>query len=202
MTKIIETHGLQLKVDHEVYTPREDSFLISDMLQTEEFSRELFMEIGTGSGIVSLSVGYPDSTVICTDINYAAARQTHENARYNGFDAVLVVCTDGTTPFRRGAIPSTVIFNPPYLPEDPEIDPYSPTYENQQLVGGKQGYETINTVLDGIQNEAEVVYTIISSLATNPVEYANMHEEWRTRVLKAENMGFETIWLLKMEFEH
>lgn len=199
MTKIIEARGLRLEVDHEVYTPREDSFMVIDILHEREFAEEYFCEIGSGSGIISLSLAARSDTVLVSEINPIAARQTHTNALHNRFDNVLTVCSDRNAPFRPGALPETIIFNPPYLPEDPDIDPYSPKHEKQQLVGGKEGDEVISELLTDLPPSQHTVYTIISSLATNPVAFSKKHPQWSTRVLKAENMGFETVWLLKLE---
>ena len=107
--------------------------------------------------------------------------------------------SDRLKAFRPNAIPSIIIFNPPYLPSNPEIDPYSPKYELQQLVGGEKGDEVISDVLNSIDNPSTILYTIISSLATNPVQFSKKHKNWITNVMGSKNMGFEIIWVLRME---
>ena len=92
-----------------------------------------------------------------------------------------------------------LIFNPPYLPEDSEIDPYSPKHELQQLVGGKKGDEVINSIINSLDDSVNIVFTMISSLATNPIEFSINKKEWSISVVSSENLGFETIWLLKLE---
>ncbi|MHA2501753.1 MAG: methyltransferase [Candidatus Kariarchaeaceae archaeon] len=199
MDKMIEARGLRINVAHEVYTPREDSFLVIDELQSIEDWDSNFMEIGPGSGIISLSLADPKTTVVCSEISYNAAHQTHENSQHNGYNNIHVVVSDLLSPFRKGALYDRIIFNPPYLPEDPEVDPYSPKYELDQLVGGPKGYETVSRLLSILDPKINKIYTILSSLATNPVDFQKLHQNWKMRVIAAKNMGFETIWLIKVE---
>jgi methylase of polypeptide subunit release factors len=169
-----------------------------DELTLVNFQTDYFMEIGPGSGIISLSLANPSSTVVCCDISYQASKQTKSNAEVNRFHNFLVVTSSLVRPFRKGSIPHVVIFNPPYLPQDSEIDPYSPKYELSQLVGGKLGFETVSELLDQISPDDTTLYTIISSLASNPIEFNEIHPKWSMKVLAAKNMGFETIWILKV----
>lgn len=198
MDRVIETRGLRLQVSPEVYTPREDSFLMVDQLSKADFTEKYLMEIGPGSGIISLSLVTRRSTVLAVDIAPPAAYQTLDNAKRNGFSNFQVIISSLAKPFRASSIPKTVIFNPPYLPEDPEVDPYSPQHELYQLVGGPKGYETVSELLHMLDPKDHLLFTIVSSLATNPVEFAQQHPRWTCRVIATENMGFEIIWILRL----
>ena len=69
MKEVIEARGLRLEVNHEVYTPREDSFLMIDLLKEQNFKSQWFCEIGPGTGIIGLSVADRKSQILMIDIN-------------------------------------------------------------------------------------------------------------------------------------
>jgi tRNA1(Val) A37 N6-methylase TrmN6 len=89
-----------------VYDPSEDSFMLADAALAEVKAGEKVLEIGTGSGVVSLFLK-DHADVIATDISPLAC----ENARRNGVEVVRADLYYGICgPF------DLVIFNPPYLP--------------------------------------------------------------------------------------
>lgn len=193
----VEQDGLRIYLDEEVYKPREDSFMVVDALKPIVGSD--FAEVGSGSGIITISLMKSEfRQVIATDINYQAAKMTKRNCKVNGKDLVHVVCTSLLLPFRKDSLPNTVIFNPPYLPEDDEVDVVTPKFELQQLVGGKQGYEMALACLELLDHTSQCVFLIISSLATNPVDFDRMTPKWKSSIVHSEYMGFETIWLVKL----
>jgi len=67
------------------------------------------------------------------------------------------------------------------------------------LVGGKKGDEVINSIINSLDDSVNMVFTMISSLATNPIEFSKNKKKWDIRVVSSKNLGFETIWLLKLE---
>ncbi len=202
MIEFIESRGLKIYTDYRVYKPREDSFLMSDLLLEEKIVTDELIEIGSGTGIILLTLAKsnPTSSYLAVEINYDAALLTRKNSKANELDAIQVICSDNIRPFRKYSIPRIVVFNPPYLPVDPEIDPYTPKYELYQLVGGDKGYETLNSTITllSILDYPVILYCIISSLSINPVEFAKLHLQWETSVISSQNMGFEVIWVLKM----
>jgi methylase of polypeptide subunit release factors len=202
MNEYIESRGLRIFTDSHVYQPREDSFLMSDILIEEKIAQGDLVEIGSGTGIIILSLAKsnPNSSYYAVEINYEAALLTKKNSIVNEFDNIQIICSNNLRPFRKNSLPKILVFNPPYLPVDPEIDPHTPKYELYQLVGGDKGYETLNDTISilSILDYPVTLYCIISSLSINPIEFANLHEEWNTSVLTSQNMGFEVIWVLKM----
>ena len=202
MIEFIESRGLKFYTDPHVYRPREDSFLMADILLENKITVNDLVEVGPGTGIIILTLAKsnPKLSYLTVEINYEAALLTRKNSVSNELDSIQVICTDNLRPFRKNSLPGIVVFNPPYLPVDPEIDPYTPKYELYQLVGGDKGYETLNVTISLLSslNYSVTLYCIISSLSINPVEFAKLHEQWDTSIITSQNMGFEVIWVLKM----
>jgi len=107
--------GLEDRREQEpdVYQPAEDSHLLAEAACERLEASDLVLEVGTGSGYVAQQIA--DETgarVIASDLNPHAVRQ----ARSAGVETVQA---DLVSPFRDGAF-DAVVFNPPYLPTDPE----------------------------------------------------------------------------------
>ena len=101
--------------DPEVYPPSEDSVMLIEALDVSP--GETILEIGCGSGVVSIHCARYGADVVCGDINPAAVRLTRANAERNGviLEAVetdVFSGIDGTF--------DTIIFNLPYLPVQEE----------------------------------------------------------------------------------
>lgn len=131
----------EFKLLDEVYDPGEDSFLLVDAALKEARSGDKVLEVGTGSGVVSLFVKDVASSVVATDISPFAC----DNARLNG---VPVVRTD----LYRGICGKfdLVIFNPPYLPTSDEERLKS--WLNRAFDGGPTGRDEIVRFLEGIDD--------------------------------------------------
>lgn len=101
--------------DPEVYPPSEDSILLIQSLDVKPGERVL--EIGCGSGVVSIHCALEGALVCCGDINPRAVSLTKKNAETNGA-AIIVRLTDVYSAFPEKF--DTVIFNLPYLPVEEE----------------------------------------------------------------------------------
>lgn len=101
--------------DPEVYPPSEDSILLIQSLDIKPGERVL--EIGCGSGVVSIHCALEGALVCCGDINPRAVSLTKKNAETNGA-AIIVRITDVYSAFPEKF--DTVIFNLPYLPVEEE----------------------------------------------------------------------------------
>ncbi len=94
----------------QVYQPEADTYLLLEAAKKEVKPGDRVLEIGTGSGLISRELAQA-SDVVATDINPHAVLC----ARSNGVDVVRSDLFAGL----RGIF-DLVLFNPPYLPTQPE----------------------------------------------------------------------------------
>lgn len=172
-----------------VYDPGEDSFMLVDAALAEVKPGEKVLEVGTGSGVVSLFLK-DVANVIATDISPLACA----NARLNG---VSVVRTDL---FRGICGPfDLVVFNPPYLPtaEDERL----PSWLNRAFDGGPTGRNVIARFLEDIGSilpPCGRVLTVFSSL-TGIDEVKEMYRShgFSVETVGEEKVPFERVVVLK-----
>lgn len=128
-----------------VYEPAEDTFLFADNLELRKTDRVL--EIGPGTGIISVIAAKTARKVVAVDINPEAVECTRQNAEHNRvkvevkegdlFDAVEDDKFD------------LVLFNTPYLPTDEDDMVHEKL--GAAWEGGADGRKTIDRFLDGLK---------------------------------------------------
>lgn len=150
----------------EVYEPAEDSWLFLDAFFGEqEFLRQRFgalrdsdhpvscLEIGVGSGILSAHVHWTLTTQLqlpafmrATDINPRAATAARSVFQRNQVDGEVLVCdlVGELLPTLRHKV-DLLIFNPPYVPTNPEEVGSSGI--EASWAGGIRGREVIDRLL-------------------------------------------------------
>jgi len=103
--------------DDDVYPPSDDSILLIGSLDVR--GGERILEIGCGSGIVSMHCAFNGGIVTCGDISKKAVALTKRNMKLNSLDAVVVETNLYSNVQGRF---DTIIFNLPYLPVKEEGD--------------------------------------------------------------------------------
>jgi len=132
---------LRIFVAPTVYEPAEDSFLLATYASGISGGKRA-LEIGCGTGIVSISAAKADAanTVLGMDVNAEAVACARHNAEANGakncrfMEANLFSSIPDTEKF------DFILFNPPYLPTTQE-EKLALEEENAAYDGGESGLE-------------------------------------------------------------
>ncbi|WP_394354266.1 HemK2/MTQ2 family protein methyltransferase [Halorarum salinum] len=179
-----------------VYAPAEDSGLLAEAAAAR--ARGTVLEVGTGSGWVAERVADVDGVerVVGSDVNPHACRR----ARDRGVEAV---CANLLDPFR-GAAFDAVLFNPPYLPTDPDAE--WDDWQEAALSGGASGRDLIEPFLDDagrVLAPSGVALLLVSSLAGfgEVIEYA-LDGGFRAETVREESFPYETLSVLALTMDN
>ncbi|MEN4006343.1 MAG: class I SAM-dependent methyltransferase [Methanobacteriaceae archaeon] len=176
---MLEYRGIVIYTHPEVYEPAEDTFLFAENLDIQRSDEVL--EIGTGTGLITVYAAQRTKRVVATDINKnaikCALKNTIANRTYN------VELREGNL-FEpvEGEKFDLILFNTPYLPTSP--DERLDEELNTAFDGGLDGRNTIDAFLDqlkGYLNDEGRVQLVQSSLSDN-----------KKTLTKLEELGFET----------
>ena len=157
----IDKKIIRIKTDQEVYFPAEDTFL---MLRNLKKISGKILEIGTGSGIISIYLAKNNKNeVYASDINKKAIENAKTNAKLNSVRIRFIV----SNLFEK--IPKKkfdyIIFNPPYLPTEKKEKLIGPL--NHAFDGGKKGDRVIKKFLKkakGFLKDEGKIFSIASNL--------------------------------------
>lgn len=136
-----------------VLIPRPETELLVDISSKaiEENGFKQIVEIGTGSGIISvmLALKHPELSITATDINEKALELAGKNAEKFGVaERITFVHTsylDGiNTPF------DFLVSNPPYIANNFPLEPHLGFEPQNALFGGSVGDEMIKTIIDTV----------------------------------------------------
>lgn len=172
-----------------VYPPSEDSELLVESLDIRKGERVL--EIGSGSGIVSLHCASNGADVTCVDINPYAVELTESNFRTNGLKADI----------RQSDLYSnvegrfdTIVFNLPYLPVDDE------GMLAKAWSGGDDGIGPLPALLEGSKDhllpDGRVVVVVSSLMDQERLSF--VLSEYSVKELGSVRIFFETISVLEI----
>ena len=168
-----------------VYEPAEDSWLMVNHLPE---IKGTVLEIGCGTGIVSVHLASKGAQVTAVDLNPKAVEATRFNSMNNGVK-IEVLEGDMFAPVE-GRRFGTIVCNPPYLP------PSDVRYEDSDLAlaveGGPTGTEFISRFLSDAPEHLEEdgsVYLITSS------RMQDLDTKWKRQIIHQEKYFFERLAL-------
>ena len=168
-----------------VYEPAEDSRLMVNHLPEITGS---ILEIGCGTGIISVHLACKGAQVTAVDLNPKAVEATRFNSMNNG---VKIEALEGDmfAPVE-GRRFGTIVCNPPYLPPSDE------RYEDSDLAlaveGGPTGTEFISRFLSDAPEHLEKngsIYLITSS------RMKDLGTNWKRAPIHQEKFFFERLTL-------
>lgn len=123
----------------DVYPPSEDSILLIESLDVRPGERVL--EVGCGSGVVSIHCASNGCDVMSVDLNPFAVELTRSNFEHNGLTADVRESDVYSSVEGRF---DTIVFNLPYLPTDDDIGIISKAWD-----GGEDGMGPLPELLEG-----------------------------------------------------
>lgn len=183
-----EKYG-SISIEHcsKVYGPAEDTFLIMDNV----IPGNNVLEIGCGTGIISIYCSRLGRKVTCCDVSEEARMCCERNAMRNRVDLEIL---DSQLFNRIEGSFDTIIFNPPYLPTEDRYE------ESAQWNGGREGFDVIRPFLKDAQNHLEdhgSIYIILSSL-TDIKALADEFSQYTFLEKASQSFFFETIYLYQL----
>lgn len=124
-------------MDSTVYEPSDDSFMLA--AYAKKLARGEVLDMGTGSGLLAeAAMASPMARrVVGADIDRSAVEHCRKKIRSRRISFLVSNLFSNLS----GKKFDTIIFNPPYLPEECAKD------REAALIGGKKGYETIQSFM-------------------------------------------------------
>ncbi|WP_407424656.1 HemK2/MTQ2 family protein methyltransferase [Methanobrevibacter sp.] len=185
----------EIETDEMVYIPSDDTFLLAENLEIKE--GQSVLEIGTGSGLVSMYASLLTDDVTATDINYNALELAEKNFKLNNIDTIRLEFGDLFEPVKNEKF-DVILFNTPYLPTD--SDDIIDGDLNYAFDGGLNGRKVIDLFLNEVKNhlnDGGIVQLIQSSLSDND-ETLNRLDDlgFIAEIAKKEHYFFEDIVLI------
>tara|TARA_Y100000310_G_scaffold173355_1_gene173533 strand:+ start:5631 stop:6191 length:561 start_codon:yes stop_codon:yes gene_type:complete len=170
-----------------IYEPRDDSYLTAKYVK--KLAKGSVLDVGTGSGIqaVTASKNKKVNKVLAVDIQkdvITHCKKTIKNKKLNFKQSNLFSNITETY--------DTIIFNPPYLPKDPNLE-HDHTYD-----GGKEGYEIIEKFLKSASlhlRENGIILLLFSSL-TNKKKVDSFIKKYKfqSKLLEKQHFFFEDLY--------
>lgn len=172
-----------------VYCPSDDTFLLIDALDIVPGDRAV--EIGCGSGLVSLHLAKAGAVVTAVDVNYEAAICAKEAAGLNGLR--LEVIRSDLFQNVRGCF-DLIVFNPPYLRGEGK------DVSDLAWAGGRTGTETLGRFLEQapehLNLSGRIVVIVSSDMEKVPLK--EMLDPFLIKELRAQHLFFEELRVLEL----
>jgi len=179
-----------------IYEPNEDSFMLREFVL--QLARGKVLDMGTGSGIQAIAALEKTEDVFATDINEEAVEHCKKKG-INAFQSDLFENIKEKF--------DMIIFNPPYLPEERDYMGMKFTekdfnYVNDiALVGGKEGWETIDRFLKDCKNYLNSDGKILLSFSSmsGDVEKIMKKYDYKFEKLGEKRIFFEVLYVYLLE---
>ncbi len=174
----------------DIYEPAEDSFLLQKFVR--QFALGRILDIGTGSGIQALTAASSPNVreVIAIDINESAVKQLQEKINTEKIKKIKVFQSNLFEDIE-GSF-NLIIFNPPYLPQDPGI-------ENSALYGGKKGWEISERFFKEASAhlfpDGNILFLFSSLTNKKKIEEVLFHNLLQFEELGKEKISFEELYV-------
>ncbi|MHA1510515.1 MAG: HemK2/MTQ2 family protein methyltransferase [Promethearchaeota archaeon] len=219
--EIIEYFGINMAIPEQVYSPHDDTDLISEFMlkwiKEFEIPKEILslkpiriLEIGYGPGTISLLIIYQflknniNFFHAGTEISPLAVETANYNAKLNQLEN-FVHLLEGNLfePLNTNELNEPydlILFNPPYLQSEPDIINDS----NRQLIdlawdGGPSGNEVLLEFLDHLppylKKNGEIIFITSSLVNQKAIQHALEIQNFKVLEQRSKHIFFEDIIL-------
>ena len=170
-----------------IYSPEEDTFLLSRIIQKYAVNNAL--EIGTGSGLLALELEVNNRFVVGVDLDFNALNELRISiAKQKTGSRINIICCDSASPFR-GDVFDLVVFNPPYLPSEKIND--------TTIDGGPSGVEISKAWFKDasriLRKDGRIVFLSSSISDVNGLFDYSRKLGFKVNVLKRKQLFFEEL---------
>jgi len=184
-----------------VYEPQEDSYLLAK--EVKKYAKGDVLDLGAGSGIQGITALENKNTksVTFSDINsFAIEYIKNECAKRVEHISAIKISFKVSDLYSNINIKEkfdTIIFNPPYLPED--------EFDNEKLIttGGKEGWEIVEKFLTESKNYLNVdgqILLLFSSLTNkDKIDKLIRKLEYEKNFIAKENLFMEQLYVYQLK---
>lgn len=164
-----------------IYQPREDSYFLQKYLK---HAKGRVLDVGTGSGIQALTAAKLKKvkSVLGIDIQKSVISYCRKHARHRKINFKQSDLFDNVS----GKF-DTIIFNPPYLPEDVRL-------KDITVDGGKKGFETLERFFNSVNEyltKDGIILVLFSSLTIKD----KVHEFITNNLLEYKELGRKRLFM-------
>jgi release factor glutamine methyltransferase len=188
--------SITIDVLPEVYNPSDDSFLLLKVVDGVAPGKS-FLEIGPGTGLLSIHAAKLGARVTAADINPHAVECTVRNAARNG---VRMEVVRGDLFEKIQGNFDVIAFNPPYLPGSTS----STSWIERAWSGGDEGSEIAVRFLDDAWRHLSPggsIFMILSSVGGLMSVLKSARERYDSEMLEEQHMFFESIYAYRFRLK-
>ncbi len=203
----------------EIYEPAEDSYLLQKVVRQRAFGRVL--DLGTGSGIQALEAAGNQNVkeVVAADINAEAVHALNEKIKKGKIRKIKTIKSDLFLEIS-GKF-NTIIFNPPYLPQDYLEDGTDERMdetgwkedknikkkerkkiEDPALYGGKKGWEISERFFAKASkflfSDGEIIFLFSTLTNKGKIEEIIKNHLLEFEEVASEKLSFEKLYVYKI----
>ncbi|MFP4115682.1 MAG: HemK2/MTQ2 family protein methyltransferase [Candidatus Aenigmatarchaeota archaeon] len=188
--------GFEVELSDEVYVPREDTYLLAEVLENEVDEEDKVLDVGTGCGILAMIAAERSREAVGVDKSEKAVQLARKNASRNDLKNVRFQESDLFAEV--GGKFDLIIFNAPYLP--PRKDQLK-VMEREQWFGGKDGTEIVRKfsreVKDYLSERGRVLLLVSSLTGVDTTAEILEGSCLRSEVTAERKIPWETLYVFK-----
>ncbi|MBI4162993.1 MAG: methyltransferase [Candidatus Aenigmarchaeota archaeon] len=180
--------NFEFEVPKGVYYPDEDTILLAETLQQLFIDDKSVLEIGCGSGLISILLA-KNNAVTAVDVNEDAVKATQENAKTNNVE-IKAIKSDLFAEIGQ-EIFDIIIFNAPYLAPD-DLDKYLGK-ERKNFIDDNVIERFLKQLTGHLRNDGFAIL-VASSLTKLNIEDKGLNHE----IIASKKLPWEALHIYKL----